>query len=48
MEKGKETKPTKEVEYQIEGSVFDAESGEPVAIKTANYARHIDSNHSEW
>ena len=35
MEKGKETKPTKEVEYQIEGSVFDAESGEPVAIKTA-------------
>ena len=35
MEKGKETKPTKDVEYQIEGSVFDAESGEPVAIKTA-------------
>ena len=35
MEKGKETKPTMDVEYQIEGSVFDAESGEAVAIKAA-------------
>lgn len=35
MEKGSETKPTKDVEYQIEGSVFDAESGDAVTIQTA-------------